>query len=357
MNDSGERTEAPTARRLARARAQGRWGQSAWATSCIVTLLAVMPAVAATHVGADWIALWRATARSSSAVADAHFTWHSFHNTWVFWKGGWFLVATAWIAACLAAIAASAASGALGFAPGALQWRFDRLSWRAGVQQLANSEGVIAASTALCGSLLVVWSAWPAARKVVELAAAGVPLISAVAIVRDALCGAWWWLVFVLGLLAIFDVWRLRRRMVRALHMSPREVRDDRAETEGRPDLRARRRATASRTMRSVNASAIRLATAVIANPAHIAVALRYAPPRIDVPIVVSRGADLAAVLVRTIAGLHDVPIIESPELARALFARATLGEPIPEDCYAAVAAVFALLLQTRGLLRRVADG
>jgi flagellar biosynthetic protein FlhB len=100
-----------------------------------------------------------------------------------------------------------------------------------------------------------------------------------------------------------------------------------------------------------VSVGAIRAATAVIANPTHVAVALRYAPPRIDVPIIVSRGADLAASLVRTIAALHDVPIIESPELARTLFASASLGEPIPEQCYAAVASIFAMLLQTRGSL------
>ncbi|HEV2879115.1 MAG TPA: FHIPEP family type III secretion protein, partial [Candidatus Eremiobacteraceae bacterium] len=51
------------------------------------------------------------------------------------------------------------------------------------------------------------------------------------------------------------------------------------------------------------------------------------------------------------IAALHDVPIIESPELARTLFASASLGEPIPEQCYAAVASIFAMLLQTRGSL------
>ena len=138
--------------------------------------------------------------------------------------------------------------------------------------------------------------------------------------------------------------------------MTPREVRDERAELEGKPEVRARRRAEGLRRARNVQVSAIRSATAVLANPNHVAVALRYAPPRVDVPIVVSRGADLAAVLVRAVAVAHDVPIVESPELARALFVRVSIGEPIPEDCFAAVAAVFAWLLQTRGVLRGAGD-
>lgn len=96
---------------------------------------------------------------------------------------------------------------------------------------------------------------------------------------------------------------------------------------------------------------AIAKASAIVVNPAHVAVALRYAPPAIDVPVVVSRGADFAALIVRSIALLYDVPIVESPELARSLYARLSVGQPIPEDCYAAVAAIFAWLIRTRGVL------
>jgi flagellar biosynthetic protein FlhB len=103
---------------------------------------------------------------------------------------------------------------------------------------------------------------------------------------------------------------------------------------------------------RNIDVAAIARATAVVANPTHVAVALQYAPPVVDVPLVVSRGADLAAVMVRSIAALNEVPIIESPELARTLYARSALNEPIPEECFAAVAAVFAFILQTRGTLR-----
>jgi flagellar biosynthesis protein FlhB len=70
------------------------------------------------------------------------------------------------------------------------------------------------------------------------------------------------------------------------------------------------------------------------------------------VPVVVARGADLTAMIVRQAARQYDVPIIESAELARMLYSRVDVDEPIPEECYAAVAAVFAWIVRTRGSLR-----
>lgn len=96
---------------------------------------------------------------------------------------------------------------------------------------------------------------------------------------------------------------------------------------------------------------ALRRASAVIANPTHVAVALRYDPPGIDVPFVVSSAAGAAAAFVRMVAAYHEIPVIESPELARALFVRVDVDEPVPEEYYAAIAAIFAWLLRTRGRL------
>lgn len=133
--------------------------------------------------------------------------------------------------------------------------------------------------------------------------------------------------------------------------MTPREVRDERAEQEGKPEIKARRRGIAVRRARRIRLEAIRRASAVVANPTHVAVALQYAPPAIDVPVVVAAGAGAAAALVRGVAAYHEIPVIESPDLARALFTRVDIDEPVPEEYYAAIAAIFAWLLRTRGRL------
>jgi flagellar biosynthetic protein FlhB len=102
---------------------------------------------------------------------------------------------------------------------------------------------------------------------------------------------------------------------------------------------------------RRLRVAALKRAAVVLTNPTHVAVALEYAPPQIDVPVVSAAGAGAAAAIVRSAAAFYDVPIVESPELARAVFARVDVDDPIPEELYAGIAVVFAWILKTRGRL------
>jgi flagellar biosynthetic protein FlhB len=163
----------------------------------------------------------------------------------------------------------------------------------------------------------------------------------------------WWRAIIGLALIGVVDVVVQRRKHAVRLKMSPREVRDERAQAEGRPESKQRRRALGLRRARNLRVDAIRRATVVITNPTRVAVALRYAPPLIDVPTVVARGADLMAPFVRAVARLFAVPVIEAPELARSLYLHVDIDEPIPEECYAAVAAIFTWIVRSRGALRR----
>ena len=352
MNDAHERTERPTARRLAKTRAEGAWPSSAVASGWLAFVLMALPAFAALHVAGRWIALWRVTllhaaarARDSS-VPDLT----GLLGSWFLWGGVWEIIGAAAAAALVAAIGSASASGALTFSPAALRIRSDRLSWSAGVRQLVNADAAAQLMVATACIAIALSLSWASMRALQRIAAAELSLGGAAIAGAHVVRATWWGLVVLLAIPVCIDVLRVRRRAVQASRMTPREVRDERAEVEGKPELRARRRALAANS-RNIHIGAIRRATAVVANPTHVAIALRYAPPRIDVPIVVSRGADLAAALVRVVAAMHDVPIIESPELARTLYARVALGEQIPEECYAAVAAVFAWLMHTRGSL------
>jgi flagellar biosynthetic protein FlhB len=317
-----------------------------------------MPVATAWQAGVRWIEVWRITASHASVLAEDARTseFLGLLSSWCVWREGWAVMAAAAAAALIAATGAAAASGALAFAPAALRPRFDRLSWSAGARSLVNVEGIAQAIIAAACSAATLWCSWLTAHALQQIAAAELPLNGVAFALANALRDAWWMIVIALAVPACFDIWRARRRGLVALRMTPREVRDERVEAEGKPELRARRRAHAASDARNVQIGAIRRATAVVTNPTHVAVALRYAPPLIHVPIVVSRGADLAAALVRAVAALHDVPVIESPELARTLYASVALGEPIPEECYAAVAAVFAWLLHTRGVLSGADD-
>ncbi len=92
-------------------------------------------------------------------------------------------------------------------------------------------------------------------------------------------------------------------------------------------------------------------------NPTHFAVALRYDDKTMSAPQVISKGADLLAMKIREIATEHGVPVVQSPMLARALYAHAEIDQPIPSSLYTAVAQGAGLRLPPQGrAARRGAD-
>jgi flagellar biosynthetic protein FlhB len=89
-------------------------------------------------------------------------------------------------------------------------------------------------------------------------------------------------------------------------------------------------------------------AKVILVNPTHVAVALKYDPPKMDAPIVLAKGADHLAEKIMEIARAHGVPIIRRPELARTIYSTVKIGEPIPQNLFVAVAEVLAMLHRLR---------
>ena len=92
--------------------------------------------------------------------------------------------------------------------------------------------------------------------------------------------------------------------------------------------------------------AAVPQATVVIANPTHYAVALKYESGKMGAPVCVAKGVDDVALRIRQVAEEHDVPIVENPPLARALFASVELEETIPAEHYKAVAQVIGYVMR-----------
>jgi flagellar biosynthetic protein FlhB len=86
----------------------------------------------------------------------------------------------------------------------------------------------------------------------------------------------------------------------------------------------------------------------VITNPTHFAVALRYEAGKMEAPVVVAKGADLVAAAIRRVAEENEVPLLEAPPLARALFHAVDIGQPIPAGLYVTVAEVLSWVYQIR---------
>lgn len=149
--------------------------------------------------------------------------------------------------------------------------------------------------------------------------------------------------------IAILDVLYQRFQYMKSMRMTRQEIRDEYKQSEGDPMVKQRLRRMRAERARNRMMSNVPKADVVITNPTHFAVALQYDSAKMKAPTVTAMGQDLIALKIREIAEENDVPIVENPPLARALFASAKLEEEIPLAHYEAVAKVISYVYQLKG--------
>ena len=156
-------------------------------------------------------------------------------------------------------------------------------------------------------------------------------------------------MLLMLVLLAGVDfVWQ-RKQHRKKLRMTKKEVRDESKELQGDAQMKSRRQQFHRQLARQRIESEVPLADVVVTNPTHFSVALRYEPGRTDVPVVCAKGADDLAFRIRRLALEHDVPVLERPPLARALWREVAVGDPVPVTHFEAVAEVLAYVWKLQG--------
>jgi flagellar biosynthesis protein FlhB len=152
----------------------------------------------------------------------------------------------------------------------------------------------------------------------------------------------------VLGLIGGIDaVWQ-RFDFERRHRMSKQEVKDEHKDTEGNPQLKGRIRQMQHQMARRRMIQEVPKADVIVVNPTHFAVALRYDDARMRAPRVIAKGVDVLAQQIRMVAAAHNVPLVEAPPLARALYATTELGHEIPAALYVAVAQILAYVYQLK---------
>jgi len=159
-------------------------------------------------------------------------------------------------------------------------------------------------------------------------------------------------MLLTLALFAMVDVPLQKFQHGKRLRMSHQEAKDEFKEAEGNQEVKAkakvRMREMANRRM----LAAVPKADLVVMNPTHYAVALKYDESKGGAPRVVAKGADLIAMRIRDTAKASDVPVLQAPVLARALYAHTDLDQEIPMALYSAVAQVLAYVYQLRAALQ-----
>ncbi len=140
-----------------------------------------------------------------------------------------------------------------------------------------------------------------------------------------------------------------RMQFIKRMRMSRQEIRDELKQTEGDPHIRARLKQLRAERARRRMMAAVPEADVVITNPTHYAVALQYEMATMEAPKLVAKGVDAVAERIKKTAEENDVPVVENPPLARALFAAVDLDEEIPVEHYKAVAEVIGYVWRLKG--------
>ena len=146
--------------------------------------------------------------------------------------------------------------------------------------------------------------------------------------------------------LAALDYIYQRYAREKSLKRTKHEVKMEYKQQEGSPMVKQRVRARMRQLAKKRMMTDVPTADVIVTNPTHFAVALKYDGLRMAAPIVVAKGQDLMALKIRELAIEHDIPIIENPPLARALYKQTPIGHEIPGDLFEAVAEVMAFVYQ-----------
>lgn len=347
---AAERTEQPTPKRLEKARKKGHVPQSQELTS-VVTLLILTVMVALLAPGLLRWSIMQIKTTLSGCGSDVFADSKSFLNFINAKMRDCVLIICPILAALFAgSVLACVVVSGLTFAPEALSLRFDQINPVSGFGRLVNGRSLVkllASILKLVFVSLIVWIylessldrlaglRWGGSREM--LAASAQIILGLMVRVGIALLA-----------IAVADAFYQRWKYIQDLKMTRQEVRQERRDWEGSPEVKTRiRRVQIEMAMRRISTE-VPHATVVLVNPTHVAVALRYDAREMDAPMLVAKGAGYLAEKIREIARAYGVPIITKPELARTIYSTVEPGSFIPERLYVAVAAVLAMIYRLR---------
>lgn len=223
-----------------------------------------------------------------------------------------------------------------------------KLSPMKGFERLFGLDGLINFIKGFAKILLAggacLWAVWPERGRLygaIDLSPAGIVELAMLLIFKAVLAA-----LAVLAVLAAADYIYQRHRFMARHRMSRQELRDEIKQSEGDPLVKARIRQIRLERSRKRMIAAIPQATVIITNPTHYAVALKYESGKMGAPVCVAKGVDHLALTIRKVAEENDVPIVENPPLARALYAAVEVDDQIPAEHYKAVAQVIGYVMR-----------
>lgn len=349
MQDRDQRTEQPTPQRLRKAREEGRFPSSKEAVAAVQFLIFTGVACG---MAEEW---WPATLAwmKQSLLLAFRPEWNATGVVQLLHEHiaprAWTL-AGAGLAMMGAMLLAQMAMTGFGFAGAKLAPDLSRLNPAAHLSELPGRNWRSFREAVLLLPLLLLL-AWSVVRQQTAslLRAPAFELTAGVALLATMLGGLLWKAAMGFAVWGAIDFIRQRKRFMRDLRMTKQEIREEFKQQEGSPEMKARIRRMRRQMLQRRMMAEVPSATAVIVNPTHYAVALKYGHGHAGAPRVVAKGKNYLALRIKQKALDHRVPVIENPPLAQALYKQVEVGQEIPPDLYRAVAEVLAYIYRMLG--------
>jgi len=342
--DSHSKTEQPTAKRLLKARQEGQFASSreiVAATQFFVFIVFLSTAIS------GWMTNLKQTLRESLETA---FTTQLDIATIVQITSG--LLNRVFVPLAIAAsVAAIVTLGVhlfitkMGFSLKKFTPDLNRLNPVSKIRQLVQ-QGPMNMLQAAAMLVVFGFTAYSLARKNAEifLSLPFGSLETGLSVVGSSLKDLLWKAAAVFLIFGFIDLTRQKKRYIKELKMTKQEVKEEAKENEVSPQVKGRIRRLQREAARKRMMKDVATATAVIVNPTHYAVALRYQHETMATPIVVAKGKNLIALRIRQIATENNIPLVENPPLAQALYKSVDVGREIPPHLYRAVAEILAYI-------------
>src|SRR5271156_453760 len=352
-NDSNERTEDPTPKRLEEAIRRGDVVKSAevntWFMIAAGTLvIMVFAAPMATSLEATFRGL---LAKSYQIRTDGPALTELVKTLAMDIVGAFGIPL---LLLCIAAIAGNFVQHRFVFSTDPVMPQLSRISPSAGFARLFSGQALanFAKGLAKIGVVGAVMAAllWPQRHMLDGLVSADpmliLPLTRSLAM---KMLGA---VVAILALVATADYLFQYRQWYEREKMSLRDLKEEYRQTEGDPAIKGKLRQLRNTRMRRRIMAAVPKASVVITNPTHFAVALRY-ERGMNAPVCVAKGVDLIARKIREVAEQHDIPVVENPPLAHTLHGTVEIDQEIPPEHYRAVAEIIGYIMRLRRMVPR----
>jgi type III secretion protein U len=336
---SDDKTEEPTEKRLRDAREEGQVSKSTDLTDAVTMSTAIAVLSVTTGSLADAF-------RGLVDIAQAFVTGdHSLQNMEdALYKITWqalIAILPVLVAAMFAAVAALAPQVGLQISTKAITPDLNAVSPGSGIKKLFSSRTLIELAKMTVKAILIACVMWKTIMWLFPLIVGSVyqPLPELAKMLWSITLKLLAVSALVFVVIGAADIKLQHMLFMRKMRMSKDEVKREHKQREGDPRIKGERRRLARQFMSDAPQKRVGFATALIVNPTHYAVAIRYAPHEFPLPLVTAKGADEGAAQLRRFAQEAKVPIIGNPSVARALY-KVDVDEPVPEELFEAVAAI-----------------